>query len=418
MDRQGMDPQQMNRRTFVSAAVGLAGGVRLSRFANAWDTSHSLPEIDTFIRDRMDTYNIAGVSACLVKNDRMVWSNTYGFADLERELPMSLDWVQNICSISKTFTTTALMQLWEQGRFQLDDDVSSYMSFPVRNPAHPDIPITFRRLLTHRSSIRDGEWYGRMYLCGDPAVTLADWIEGYLQPGGRFYDVQENFQSWAPGDRWDYNNVAFGLLAYLVEQMSGENFADYCRTHIFEPLEMNHTSWYLAEVDVSRHVVPYTYVEDGEVRSPTWGGHPLGVILEGSGSTVPQGDGHHPSCAYNHPNFPDGFLRTSVRQLSWFARAYLNGGELDGRRILEESTIRQMLEPQTVEGSRTQGLTWYAQAPVRGREVWGHGGSDPGINTDIRLVPDQRIAAIAFINTWGGNPSQITQRLLEEATNF
>jgi CubicO group peptidase (beta-lactamase class C family) len=96
----------------------------------------------------------------------------------------------------------------------------------------------------------------------------------------------------------------------------------------------------------------------------------------------------------------------------------LNGGELDGRRILEESTIRQMLEPQTVEGSRTQGLTWYAQAPVRGREVWGHGGSDPGINTDIRLVPDQRIAAIAFINTWGGNPSQITQRLLEEATNF
>ena len=64
MDRQGMDPQQMNRRTFVSAAVGLAGGVRLSRFANAWDTSHSSPEIDTFIRDRMDTYNIAGVSRC------------------------------------------------------------------------------------------------------------------------------------------------------------------------------------------------------------------------------------------------------------------------------------------------------------------------------------------------------------------
>ena len=413
-----MDRQDMERRTFVSAAVAVAGGARFSGVASGWPPLRSSPEIDAFIRERMATYDIAGVAACLVKNDRMVWSNTYGFADLERQLPMSLDWVQNICSISKTFTTTALMQLWEQGRFQLDDDVSDYLSFPVRNPAHPSVPITFRLLLTHRSSIRDGEWYGRMYMCGDPAVSLADWIEGYLRPGGQFYDAHENFQDWQPGDRWDYNNVAFGLLGYLVEQISGENFADYCQTHVFRPLEMNDTSWYLADIDVSRHVVPYTYVEGGEVRSPTWGGRPLGVILEGSGSTVPQGDGHHASCPYNHPNFPDGFLRTSVRQLSRFARAYLNRGVLDGRRILEETTIQEMFQTQNVESSRTQGLTWYSGAPVRGQEVWGHGGSDPGINTDIRLVPNERVAAIAFINTWGGNPSQITRRLLEEASNF
>ena len=63
----------------------------------------------------------------------------------------------------------------------------------------------------------------------------------------------------------------------------------------------------------------------------------------------------------------------------------------------------------------TQGLTWYTSPEIRGNEVWGHGGSDPGINTDIRLVPDEGIAAIVFINTWGGNPSQMTRRLLEEA---
>ena len=288
-----MDRQKMDRRTFVTTAMAAAGGARFPGIGSASDPSPPSPEIDAFIRERMATYHIAGVAACLVKNDRMVWSNTYGFADLERQIPMSLDWVQNICSISKTFTTTALMQLWEQGRFRLDDDVSDYLSFPVRNPAHPAIPITFRLLLTHQSSIRDGEWYGRMYQCGDPEVSLADWIEGYLRPGGRFYDAQENFQVWAPGDRWDYNNVAFGLVGYLVERISGEPFIDYSRTHVFRPLEMNETSWYLADIDVSRHVVPYTYVEGGEVRSPTWGGRPLGVILEGSGSTVPQGDGHH-----------------------------------------------------------------------------------------------------------------------------
>ncbi len=413
-----MNRREMDRRTFVSAAIAVAGGGRFSRLVSEGSPSRDFPEIDAFIQERMTRYNIAGVAACLVKNDRMVWSNTYGFADLERQLPMSLDWVQNICSISKTFTTTALMQLWEQGRFELDDDVSDYLSFPLRNPNHPNTAITFRLLLTHRSSIRDGEWYGRMYLCGDPQVSLADWIEGYLQPGGRFYDPRENFQLWEPGDRWEYNNVAFGLLGYLVERISGESFAHYCRTHIFQPLEMNETSWYLADIDVARHVVPYTYVEGGNVRSPTWGGRPLGVILEGSGSTVPQGDGHHASCPYNHPNFPDGFLRTSVRQLSWFARAYLNGGILDGRRILEESTVEAMLQTQRAEESRKQGLTWYSSSLVRGLEVWGHGGSDPGINTDIRLVPEERIVAIVFINTWGGNPAQITQHLLDEAPNF
>jgi CubicO group peptidase (beta-lactamase class C family) len=257
-----------------------------------------------------------------------------------------------------------------------------------------------------------------MYQCGDPQVSLADWIEGYLRPGGQFYDVQENFQDWAPDDRWDYNNVAFGLLAYLVERISGESFSEYCQNHIFGPLGMIETSWYLAGIDISKHVVPYTFVQGDEIRSPTWGGRPLGVILEDGGSTVPEGDGHHASCPYNHPNFPDGFLRTSVRQLAWFARAYLNGGVLAGQRILEESTIQAMLETQRSEPSRKQGLTWYSSSLVRGHEVWGHGGSDPGINTDIRMVPEEGTAAIAFINTWGGRPAQITQYLLEEAPNF
>ena len=248
--------------------------------------------------------------------------------------------------------------------------------------------------------------------------TIQEGIEGYLQYGGQFYDPEENFQNWAPDNRWDYNNVAYGLLAYLVERISGESFSEYCQNHVFQPLEMNETSWYLADIDVSRHVVPYTYVEGDDIRSPTWGGRPLGVILEDGGSTVPQGDGHHANCAYNHPNFPDGFLRTSVRQLSWFARAYLNGGILDGRRILEESTVQAMLATQRAEPSRKQGLTWYSSSLVRGQEVWGHGGSDPGINTDIRLLPDEGTAAIVFINTWGGNPSQITHHLLEEAPKF
>ena len=129
-----MNRQEMDRRTFVSAAMAVAGGTRLSSLESLGSATRPSPQIDAFIRERMNQYDIAGVAACLVKNDRIVWSNTYGFADLERELPMSLDWVQNICSISKTFATTALMQLWEQGRFELDDDVIGRPVHVVEGP--------------------------------------------------------------------------------------------------------------------------------------------------------------------------------------------------------------------------------------------------------------------------------------------
>jgi CubicO group peptidase (beta-lactamase class C family) len=366
----------------------------------------------------MEAHHIAGLAACIVRRDGVAWMNAYGYADLERHIPMTPDALQNICSISKTFTTTALMQEWEAGRFQLDDDVSDHLGFALRNPAHPDAPITFRHLLTHVSSIKDGEWYARMYQCGDPKVALGDWIVGYLKPGGAYYDAADNFHPWAPGERWEYNNVAFGVLAYAVERMTGTPFAQYCRSRIFEPLGMDETSWYLADIDISRHVVPYTWSEGGHVLSPTWGGRPLGVIREGVGAVVPEGDGHHASCPYNHPNFPDGFLRTSVRQLARYARAYLNGGVLDGQRVLREGTILEMFQDNGVNEQRPQGLDWYGEGTVRGQVLWGHGGSDPGINTDIRLLPDEGLAAIVFTNTWGARAAEITTHLLEEAPNL
>ena len=124
-------------------------------------------ELDQFIRAKMERDHIPGVAACLCTVDGIKWAGTYGLADLERRTPMTIDSIQNICSISKTFTTTALMQIYEVGRFKLDDDVNDYLPFPVRNPKYPAAKITFRLLLTHQSSIRDGISYARHYACAD-----------------------------------------------------------------------------------------------------------------------------------------------------------------------------------------------------------------------------------------------------------
>jgi CubicO group peptidase (beta-lactamase class C family) len=407
-----------NRREVV---VSLAGMTSLAALGTVPPRETPSPEsasegLDAFIRAKMERDRIPGVAACVFSADGIRWIGTYGWADIERRVRMTADAIQNICSISKTFTTTALMQLWESGKFQLDDDVNGYLPFEVRNPNHASAKITFRHLLTHRSSIRDGSSYARRYACGDPRMSLGEWLQSYFVAGGADYDRKENFHPFAPGGGWDYCNVAYGLTAFLAERIGGAPFAAQCRDRIFAPLEMPETSWYLADIDTTRHVIPYTYIApDGKVRGPSWGGVDQGVIRE-PGATGKLAAGMQPNCLYNHPNFPDGFLRTSVVQLSRYARAYLGEGKLGARRILSERAVRELLAEQFSEGQRVQGLTWYASTRnIRGHRAWGHGGSDPGINTDLRIIREEAIGAIAFMNTNGVRPDEITHKMLELA---
>ena len=144
------DDFSIQRRTFLklasllpTALLGCGEGVPVST-------------VEEFLQQKMERDRIPGLAAALVRADGLVWYREFGYADLERRIPMSSDHLQNIGSVSKTFTTTALMQLWEKQLFQLDDDVSEYVGFSLRNPNHPDVAITFRHLLTHQSSIRDG----------------------------------------------------------------------------------------------------------------------------------------------------------------------------------------------------------------------------------------------------------------------
>ena len=417
-----MSDHKLDRRQFLALSTAPAlSAAASSVVAGCRSSSHS--DLDEYFRRKMEADHIPGLTAGVVKDNRLVWAKGYGWANLPRKLPpIGPDSLQNIGSISKTFTTTALMQLWEQKKFQLDDEVNDYLPFEVHHPEHGAVAITFRQLMTHRSSINDGTAYSRAYACGDPKLSLKDWLDGYLTPDGPNYSATENFHEWEPGGGWSYCNVAYGLLAYLVEAISETPFEEYCQSHIFKPLGMNQTSWYLKGIPRNRHVTPYTYVsETGEERGPSWGGVPLGVI----GGDKPESHTGHTetatyraNCLYNHPNFPDGFLRTSLFQLSRYLRTYLNGGTLDGFRLLKTSTIEEMLKPQFVEEKRSQGLTWYAVESDDGELLWGHGGSDPGVNTDVRLHLGRGAAVMVLVNTNGIRPQDMTKHLMDEIDRF
>lgn len=375
--------------------------------------------LDEFIQGKMKSANIPGLSACIVKKDKLVWSGAFGWADVENKKPMTEETIQNIGSISKTITASAVMQLFEQGKFKLDDDVNGYLPFGVRNPRFPDDPITFRQLLTHKSSIKDGPAYEHSYACGDPTVSLKDWIKGYLVPGGKYYNAEENFHTWKPGTIktpiWSYSNVGFGLLGYLVEVISGRDFAAYSRENIFGPLGMKSTGWYLADVDVARHAVPYSLISEDRRL-------PEGITFEtflpryGKDKQAAKTGELFPHCLYSFPNYPDGLIRTSVRDLSRFLRAYISGGVFEEKRILKKETVQMMLSPEHFG----QGLCWFDLKLKNGDAAWGHGGGDPGISTQMLFRPNDGVGVIIFFNldTPGAASGEILERLFEEAAKF
>jgi CubicO group peptidase (beta-lactamase class C family) len=118
-------------------------------------SQNSSAYLDSFITAKMEQYHFPGLQAVIVKDDQIIWKGAYGYANIAQNRLVTDSTLFYIASVSKTVTATALMQLWEQGLFNLDDDVNDYLPFPVRNPNHPNVPITFRMLLTHTSGIME-----------------------------------------------------------------------------------------------------------------------------------------------------------------------------------------------------------------------------------------------------------------------
>jgi len=413
---------EMNRRSFLQRASAVAA---LAASANALPEGlvpslgeKAVMRLTDYIGGEMKKRHVPGLSACLLHKDgHILWSRNFGFADLEKNEPMSFSHVQNIASISKTVTTLAAMQQVEAGLMALDDNVDRYLQFQLRNPRYPEQAITPRMLMHHKSGLRDGSAYARHYACGDPRMSLGVWVREYFETGGAFYDAEENFTPWGPGEIYEYTNTSFGLLGYLVERTSGLSFPDYCERNIFAPLGLTGTAWMLAELDNAKHSIPYTWVSEGEVRGSGWGGVPLGVI-RADGPTFGErlADGYHRNCLYNHPNYPDGFLRMSLIDATRWARLWLGNGKVDGVRMLKSETVELMFSDESADpnSKALQGLTWHSSHELDGMRLWGHDGGDPGVATSLLLAREAGLATIVFANTDGVTPSDIAVEILRE----
>ena len=360
----------MNRRKGVLATV-VTVIVIFSIFITGFlitpsPTQQALDLLDRNIRDVMNDQHVPGLAACTIKNGELVWVGTYGHANLDQNISVTMDTIFMLGSISKIVTGIALMQLYEEGLIGLDDDINDHIVLDVVHPDYPETAITPRMLLSHVSSIRDN-WsvLGPLEVSGmDTPLSLEEFIQSYLTPSGVHY-YADNFIDAEPGTQDEYTNVGATLIAYLVEAVSNTTFEEYCQQHIFEPLGMNETSWFMSNLDTEKMAMPYLY----------------------SGSSfIPYG--HYSSAVY-----PCGFIRTSVEQLALLMTALMEYGTVGTTTILNNDTLQMMMTIHYPSLVSNYGL-FFENFGV----LWGHGGSGPGVATRMLFYPEAHEGVIVMMN--------------------
>lgn len=306
---------------------------------------------------------VMGYAVCVIEGGKITFECAGGYRtfhpkDRARCLPMETKTRCRIASVSKMLTCAAIMQQVEQGRLSLDHDASGYLGFPLRDPWYPNAVITPRLLMAHYGSIRDGSVYS---LPKDASIREC------FCPGGRYYGDGEHFASpdgshdMSPGHYYAYSNLNYGLLATMLERLTGQRFDRYVRAHILKPMGIDasfHPGDFTQE-QIQDLAAVYKYVPPRPGTEGTW---------------IPQVDDHHGICQpkntiwIGNPDLgsadyqedvsdyqigtngtlfsPQGGLRISAHELGLFGLMLLNDGVAENRtRILKASSVKELFTP-------------------------------------------------------------------------
>ena len=326
----------------------------------------TIEELNQQILLEMEKDDIPSLAACIVKDDRIVWQNTYGYADRASQTPPTEETIYLLASISKTITATAIMQLYEKGLLDLEADINQYLPFELYNPHFPDLPITTSMLLTHTSGLawptneEDPHFNDRF--SHDLAPELGNWLREYTTENGSEY-LSSTWKRARPGERYQYSNTGAALLGYLVESITGQDFAEYCRENIFEPLEMFNSGYLIQDVDPAKLATLYH----------------LGQVIQ----------------QYHVGHYPASTVRSSISELSHFLIAMMNGGRYRNTRILEEGSVAEMLQTKV----SAKGISYIWQ--LLGENWIGHLGGYWGVTSSMDMHLDHDIGVILLCNTNG-----------------
>jgi len=321
--------------------------------------------MDGMIRAQMKAYGIAGATVAVVKNGSLLFAKGYGYADVKEKKPVQAGrTLFRIGSISKLFVWTAVMQLVEQGKLDLNKDINTYLS-DFKIPGTYDQPITLTHLMTHTPGFEDH------------VIGLFAEDPDRLLPLGELLTRELPARVRPPGEVTAYSNHGTGIAAYIVEQESGLPWDDYVDKNILKPLGMTHTTF--------RQPVPEPLAGDA---SKAW--------------VFKNGEFTGKKFVYV-PLSPVGSASTTATDLSKFMIAHLNHGQLGDARILEEATARQMQQPLFRHSPETNAFAHgFYEISMNNQRVIAHGGGTRAFFSLMALLPDEDLGLFISVNSVGG----------------
>lgn len=307
--------------------------------------------VDILIQPLIDSSEIAGITVGVMRNDSILLLKSYGYADLEFNVPLPVNASFEIGSITKQFTAVAVMQLAEKGLIKLDDKINEYLSFNLKEE------ITIRQLLTHTSGIKEAR-LGDLVYHDYPRDTLLRLVE-------------KQGLDFIPGTMMMYNNTGYKILGLLIEKVTGQTYEEYVANNLF--LKSGMTNSYLADLETVRKFRAHGYnniSKDGKLKRAEQ--------------------------PYFHWTFSAGALSSTTEDLLKWIQA-LHQSE----KLLKNETYQELITAgQLNDGTALRYAMGLQVFKYKGYNVVGHGGSGSGILCDSKYFPEQKMTIITLQNTY------------------
>lgn len=314
---------------------------------------------DRFFAREMPKWHVPGAAFVLVKDGKVIFSKGYGYADLKRQTPVVPDQtIFRVASVSKVFTATAVMQLVESGKLNLNTDVNRYLTHIQLKDPYPQ-PVTLAELLTHSAGL-DASVIGIAARRPSQVLPLRTFLARQMPP-----------VMMPPGTIYSYSSFGVALEGYLVQKISGVPFDTYIEKNILQPLDMCNSSFRLTPALAAHLATGYEYHR---------------------GRYTPQ-----PIDYFNI--FPAVGLYSTATDMAHFLTAQMEDGKYSGSRILSEASVRKMHRRQFTEDPRLAGRTFgFYERFVNGRRAIGHGGNIRGFASLLMMAPKEHVGFFLAFN--------------------
>lgn len=314
------------------------------------------------IETEMKKYHVTGLSVAVVDGQEVVWTQGFGYADQAQQIAAGPETIYRIGSITKLFTATAIMQLVEQNRLDLNQPLQAVLSeFAIKTRFDKTYPITVRNVLTHHAGLP------RDFLAGQT-----------LPPSEPFHQVasllKDEYVAYPPNEMFYYSNLGFDLLGQVVERISGLPYTTYIDRNLLQPLDMKGARFSTTSPAATKGYRDGTEASEMTIR-----------------------------------DMPAGGLNASVLDLSWFIQMVFAGGKSSrGKQIIQPDTLMEMLRPQhtksPLDGTLKMGLGWFL-SPLNDRDIHhggvvaGHGGTTRLHHAELRALLDHKLGVVILSNS-------------------